>query len=300
MSQKQKDPDDLATSSIPRREAPSTYFVQDKSNQNEMIRLQIQDQLLTASMGGVLTEQPDPTQFQRVLDVGCGTGNWLIDTAKAYPSIARLVGVDISEKMVEYARAQAEAHHVADRVEFRAMDAMLILEFPAGYFDLVNQRFGASFIRTWEWQKLLGEYQRVSKPGGTIRITEADFLAGTSSPAFSQLNDLFLQACYQSGRYFTAKGDAVTSQLAQLMEAHGVQHVQTRPYMLDFHAGTPEGQDFINNQKLIYQTALPFLRKWTHVPDNYEEIYQQMLKEMQQPDFVATWYLLTAWGTKRE
>ena len=38
--------------------------------------------------------------------------------------------------------------------------------------------------------------------------------------------------------------------------------------------------------------------KWTSVPDDYEEIYQQMLTEMQQPDFVATWTLLTAWGTR--
>ncbi len=43
---------------------------------------------------------------------------------------------------------------------------------------------------------------------------------------------------------------------------------------------------------------LPFLRKWTRVPDDYEEIYQQMLSEMQQPDFVATSSYLTARGDK--
>ena len=42
---------------------------------------------------------------------------------------------------------------------------------------------------------------------------------------------------------------------------------------------------------------MPFLRKWIRVPEDYEEIYQQMLGEMQQPDFAATWALLTAWGT---
>jgi hypothetical protein len=36
------------------------------------------------------------------------------------------------------------------------------------------------------------------------------------------------------------------------------------------------------------------------VPEDYEEIYQQALKEMQQPDFVATGTLLTVWGTKPE
>jgi hypothetical protein len=40
--------------------------------------------------------------------------------------------------------------------------------------------------------------------------------------------------------------------------------------------------------------------KWTAVPSDYEETYQQALKEMQQPDFVAKWTILTAWGTRRD
>ncbi|HLI06498.1 MAG TPA: hypothetical protein VKV40_08020 [Ktedonobacteraceae bacterium] len=41
----------------PRRERPSTYWVQDRSNAEEMTRLRLQDQLATAGMGGVLAEQ---------------------------------------------------------------------------------------------------------------------------------------------------------------------------------------------------------------------------------------------------
>ncbi|MBV9232223.1 MAG: hypothetical protein JOZ18_23140 [Chloroflexi bacterium] len=71
----------------PRRENPNTYFVQDRSNEEEAIRLRVQDQMTTAGMGGVLPEQSDPTAFQRVLDVGCGTGNWLIEAAKTFPTM---------------------------------------------------------------------------------------------------------------------------------------------------------------------------------------------------------------------
>ncbi len=80
----------------PRREHPSTYFVQDRSNEEELTRLQIQDQMITAGMGGVLPEQPDPTIFQRVLDVGCGTGGWLIEAAKTYPALAHRSSQDLS------------------------------------------------------------------------------------------------------------------------------------------------------------------------------------------------------------
>ena len=124
----------------PRREHASTYFVQDRSNQEELSRLQVQDQMLTRGMGGVLPEQPDPTIFHRVLDVGCGTGNWLIEAARTYPTMSLLIGIDISNKMVEIAREQAKAQQVNDRVEFHVMDALRALEFSDNYFDLVNLR----------------------------------------------------------------------------------------------------------------------------------------------------------------
>ena len=41
---------------------------------------------------------------------------------------------------------------------------------------------------------------------------------------------------------------------------------------------------------------VPFLRKWTRVPDDYETLYRQILSEMQQPDFVARGSMLTVWG----
>jgi ubiquinone/menaquinone biosynthesis C-methylase UbiE len=136
-------------SDSPHREHPSTYFVQDRDNQEELVRLQLQDQMVTTSMGGVLAEQPDPARFKRVLDIGCGTGGWLIETAKAYPGMTRLFGIDISGKMLDYARTQAKAHQVTDRVEFLLMDALRMLEFLNGFFDLVNMRLVQSFLRIW-------------------------------------------------------------------------------------------------------------------------------------------------------
>src|SRR5919198_4400438 len=102
----------------PLREHSSAYFVQDRGNLEEMKRLETQDKMLNIGMGGVLPELADPTQLRRVLDVGCGTGGWLMETARTYPMIEKLVGGDISGEMLAYARAQAEAQHLDGRGQF--------------------------------------------------------------------------------------------------------------------------------------------------------------------------------------
>lgn len=282
-------------------EPPSTYFVLDHSSRDEMARLRVQSQMLTTGMGGVLPEQPDPTVFHRVLDVGCGTGDWLIEAAKTYPTMTELIGIDVSNVMLEYARVQAKAQQVDDRVQFLQMDALRSLEFPDGFFDLVNQRLGMSFIRTWDWPKLLDEYQRVTCSGGAVRITECDIAVQNNSPAYTHLIEVGRQAMGNAGLLFHNKSDGVIEELPHLLNQYGyrLEHVQTRSFLLEYRAGTPEGEHLAEDIRLVYRTLIPFLRKWTRVPENYEEIYQQMVKEMLQPGFVAAWKYLTVWAHKK-
>lgn len=280
----------------PRRENQSTYFVEDRSNGDELKRLALQDQMATASMGGVLSEQPESLRLQRVLDVGCGTGGWLIEVAKAHPEASLLIGVDASKRLLDYGRDQARAEGVDDRVEFHTADALRMLEFPADFFELVNLRFGLSWLRTWDWLKLLQEFQRVAKRGGIIRITEAEMVSKSNSPANMRLQEVSVKALYQAGNAFQPDGKGVITEIPSLLKRHGFVEVQTRSYELEYRVGTPQGQLFIEDAQRIFRVALPFLRKWTRVPDDYEEIYQRMLIETKQPDFVAEWKLVTAWG----
>jgi ubiquinone/menaquinone biosynthesis C-methylase UbiE len=209
----------------------------------------------------------------------------------------RLVGVDISDKMLHTARSQAVAQQVSDQVEFHTMDAFKMLALPSGSFDLVNQRFGMSWVRTWDWPKLLHEYQRVTRPGGVIRITESDVDEGPY-PALHRLCQLLLHTFYQAGYFFTSDSQGLTSHLAPLLCRYGLRNVQTQVYQLHYRAGTPEWQSMYEELRRLFRVAVPFFRKWTRVPEDYEQIYQQAMSEMQQPDFVGTWTLLTAWGTR--
>jgi ubiquinone/menaquinone biosynthesis C-methylase UbiE len=279
----------------PPHEHPSTYVVQDRKNQEELTRITLQDRMITSSMGGVLPEQADPTAFHHVLDIGCGTGGWIIETAKAF-TMMFLVGIDISALMIEHARQRAHDEQIADRVTFSVMDTLRMLEFPDASFDLVNLRFGVSFLRTWNWPRLLTEFQRVTQRRGTIRITECDAVA-SNSPALTHLVQVLLLAYQAAGHFFKSQNDGLTSELEPLLIKQGLTNVQTHAYTLTYHTDTPEGQLFIADMQHSFRTVRPFIQKWTRIPEDYDTIYQQALTEMQQPDFEATWRFVTAWGT---
>ena len=88
-----------------------------------------------------LAEIATPLAPGRALDLGCGEGAdaiWL--AARGW----RVVAVDVSEVALQRATTEAEAHGVADRIDFVHHD--LSAAFPAGVFDLVSAQFLHSTI----------------------------------------------------------------------------------------------------------------------------------------------------------
>ena len=282
------------------KEQPSTYFVQDRSNKEELQRLQIQDHLLTTAMGGVLPEQPDTLHFKRVLDIGCGPGGWLIEMAQAYPNCTTLTGVDISKRIVEYAREQAQAAQVQERVEFLVMDALRMLEFPNEFFDLVNVRCASSYVRTWEWPKLLEEMGRVCRPGGLLRLTEPEIVTHSSSRALPLFCMQLQEALFRAGHFFDNIPAGVATHLPRLLTQYGGRRlqVQGRTHALAFRAGTPQGVAFVEDITRAVHVLKPFVLKWCGPSNDYGTFAQQTLEEIHQPAFFATWNLLTAWAVK--
>lgn len=274
-----------------------TYFVQDQQNEEEILRQVEQDRLVTASMGGVLAEQSDPALFQHVLDVACGIGGWIIEAARIYPEMS-FVGIDINPRMITYAQEQAIAQQVNERVEFVVMDALRPLDFPDASFDLVNLRFALSFVRTWEWPRLISNLMRVVRPGGTIRLTEEQIIHESTSPASMRFCEILLHALFQSGHLFTSESDGLTNHLASLLRQQSDQQVQTQAYALRYRAGTPEGQAYTRNGARIIRTLRPFLEKWSGLNEDYNALSQQVYKEVHLPDFAATWNLVTVWVQK--
>jgi len=102
----------------------------------------------------------DPQPGERVLDIAAGTGTSAASIAR---SGATVVGVDISEGMLEEARRK---HH---DVEFVLGDAEK-LPFHSDEFDAVTISFGLRNVN--DPRQALSEMYRVLKPGGRLVICE--------------------------------------------------------------------------------------------------------------------------------
>jgi len=104
---------------------------------------------------------------REVLNVGCGIGVCSAYVARKYG--CHVVGVDISEKMVEWSRRRAREERVEDKVEFRVAD-VLELPFEANRFDVVFCESVLAFVE--DKRRAIRECVRVTKPGGYVGLNE--------------------------------------------------------------------------------------------------------------------------------
>jgi SAM-dependent methyltransferase len=115
----------------------------------------------------------------RVLDVACGSGASALPAAEQVGPNGRVLGVDVSERLLALARAKAEQAGL-DNVEFRLGD-MRDLELPAASFDVVLLVFGVFFVPDME--ALTRDLWSLVKPGGRLVITV--WARGLMEPAYS-------------------------------------------------------------------------------------------------------------------
>jgi len=120
----------------------------------------------------------------RVLDVATGTADLALALAADLPQ-AEVIGVDISEGMLEVGRQKVERNGLHPRVRLDQADAEN-LPFEDGSFDAVTVAFG---VRNFEnLDKGLGELQRVLRPGGHLMVLE---FSRPTSPLVKGLMNLY-------------------------------------------------------------------------------------------------------------
>lgn len=109
-----------------------------------------------------------PYAPKRILDVATGTGDFAILAARSlHPE--SVLGVDLSEGMLEVGRRKVEQAGLAGTVSLRRADC-LALDLPDGGFDALTVAYG---IRNFaDLDRGLGEMLRVLRSGGRLVIVE--------------------------------------------------------------------------------------------------------------------------------
>ncbi len=110
---------------------------------------------------------------QRVLDLGCGTGDLAVAVARLSRGGLEVVGLDYSQPMLDMARKKADRRGVEGLVFVHGDAANL--PFPDGHFDCVGIAFAFRNLtyRNPLAQRALGEVLRVLRPGGRFVIVES-------------------------------------------------------------------------------------------------------------------------------
>jgi demethylmenaquinone methyltransferase/2-methoxy-6-polyprenyl-1,4-benzoquinol methylase len=111
----------------------------------------------------------DAQKGQHVLVVACGTGRGMIELAQAVGSTGRVDAIDLSDAMIEQARAKTEKFNLNDRVHFKQGNARE-LPYPDEAFDIVYNGYMLDLISLDGFDPILKEMKRVLKPGGKLAL----------------------------------------------------------------------------------------------------------------------------------
>ena len=138
-----------------------------------------------------------------ILDVATGTADLAIEAARIYPS--RIVGVDISQKMLEIAEIKIKQRGLEHIIQLQLGDSEN-LPFEKETFDAVMVAFG---VRNFEdLERGLTDIYRVLKKNGTVLILE--FSQPQKYPLKSIYNFYFNNVLPIIGKYFSKDATAYT------------------------------------------------------------------------------------------
>jgi ubiquinone/menaquinone biosynthesis C-methylase UbiE len=121
-----------------------------------------------------LLEQAALRPGQQVLEIGCGTGNLLLQ-AKAGQPDAAVAGLDPDLAALARARRKARRRGLAVRLDHGFADE---LPYPDGSVDVVLSAFMLHHVPDAEKEPAVREVLRVLRPGGALHLLDIEGHAG--------------------------------------------------------------------------------------------------------------------------
>ena len=132
----------------------------------------------------------ETTPGQRILEIGFGTGQTLLDIAARWPTV-ELYGAEKSALMLDTARRRLRFCGIKN-VNLQLYTTLL--PFPDGFFDTVFCESVLAIVPDETLPGLFKEINRVLKPGGRLCCNESLWLPETNAETIRAINQQCLNA----------------------------------------------------------------------------------------------------------
>jgi ubiquinone/menaquinone biosynthesis C-methylase UbiE len=125
---------------------------------------------------------------ERILEIGCGTGQAILSLAAAVGPTGLVCGLDLAAGMLAVSRARVGRASLADRVALQQGDAAG-LPYAAGSFDAIFISFTLELFDTPEIPLVLQQCRTVLRPDGRLVLVTLAKQPGTAVTIYEWLHD---------------------------------------------------------------------------------------------------------------
>ncbi len=289
----------------------NTYLL-DPEEDSELTRLAQQGRLFNKAYGLLppslnLLQLPPVLSSEsttpRVLDIACATGEWCLALGARYrQSQVAIWGIDISERMISYARQQA-LNQELPQVNFQVANALRTMPFAAEFFDVIHLRIANAFIPRDRWGDVFGECWRMLRPQGILISTEPE--TGTTTfqnPATAQIMRWFAEALFVSGLGFWDGGSLIGIHAMQpkFFRDAGFGDIEIFPIFNFTSFGSPDHLQFIELGHTLIQSIEPLVIGRLGVSkEEFHRVFELSRLEELQSSFQDYHTVLTVTGKKK-
>lgn len=217
----------------------------------------------------------------RILDSACGPGLWTRLFAEKVLAGGKVIGLDSSPELLDYARASLIDDPLADVMEFVLGD-FHDPPFPSESFDVVFLGNCLSYISEVDVKGLLHKHKKVTRRGGRVVSKEFDGATVIFHPLPPALTLKVVASAargLEEAPAATAFDNFVGRKTHGMFWKAGFKNVSTRSYAIQkVPPLTPEAKRYITGNANWYaQQAAPYLS--TDERQQWEEAFEPGLKQ---------------------
>jgi SAM-dependent methyltransferase len=266
---------------------------------SEVVRVFFGHPYMMEALGSLLPPMIDLRKAQKVLDVGCGNGEWARRVAKAYPHL-HVIGIDTSLHLIQEAVSRATSEKV-DSLSFYQFGTAQALDFTSESFDVVHVHSLASFISTMMWSRILDEMIRLLKIGGWLNIVDYEH-GTTSSAAFNKLAAMGMAGVRALGGSIAPSSPTrgAAARLYGFLVDAGLIDVSYTVHALDYGVNSHPGtRAFLDDFVVDMQNFQPFLLQLGLLDgETFDALLARTKSDFYLPDSCGYAYLISAVGRK--